>query len=124
VGPCAYCGAPSPFAFNPRLARLSAKAVTIWACPAHRADLPEKGQGGHEMDELTDFLDDESVDLKAAAAAMARFWKSQGLGDAVAAIGQNQGYQGAKFLLGTYFATRAKRLAKESAKAKRNAAPF
>jgi hypothetical protein len=75
------------------------------------------------MDELTDFLDDESKDLKAAAAAMARFWKSQGLGEAVAAIGQAQGYEGAKMLLGCYFAARASRLAHEVAEAKRSV-PF
>jgi hypothetical protein len=76
------------------------------------------------MEELQAFEADERADLRTAAAEMARFWKSQGLGDAVTSIGAGQGYQGAKLLLGTYFAARAKRAAKETAEARRNAAPF
>ena len=124
MGPCFVCAAPAAFAFDPRLAGLQAKGTTIWACANHRAGLPGKAKSGHEMDEMIDFIDDEREDLTAAAAEMARFLKSQGLGDAVRAIGPAMGYQGAKLLLGTYFAARAKRLAKETAEARRNAAPF
>ena len=61
------------------------------------------------MDELQEFEQDEQDDLAAAAAAMARHWKAQGLGEHVAAIGREQGFEGARVLLGTWFAMRAKR---------------
>ena len=109
MGPCAFCGAPAPFGFDPRLARLRSEGRVIWACAGHRAGLPEKQQGGHEMDSLQSFEDDESEDLAAAAGAMARHWKAQGLGEHVAAIGREQGLEGARVLLGTWLALRAKR---------------
>jgi hypothetical protein len=124
MGPCFACAAPGPFGFDPRLAGLRSNGKTKWACADHRAGLPGKAKSGHKMDQLTDFLDDEADDLRMAAAEMARFWKSQGLGDAVTSIGAGQGYQGAKLLLGTYFAARAKRLEKEAAEARRNAPPI
>ncbi len=61
------------------------------------------------MDELQEFEDDEIEDMAFAAAAMARHWKAQGLGEHVAAIGQEQGIEGTRVLLGTWFALRAKR---------------
>ncbi len=61
------------------------------------------------MDELQAFEADEHADLDAAAAAMARHWKEQGLGAHVAAIGREQGLAGGRVLLGTWFALRAKR---------------
>jgi len=61
------------------------------------------------MDSLQSFEDDEREDLAFAAAAMARHWKEQGLGEHVAAIGREQGIEGARVLLGTWFALRAKR---------------
>ncbi len=61
------------------------------------------------MDELQSFEDDEHDDLTAAAAAMARHWKASGLGEHVAAIGREQGIEGARVLLGTWLALRAKR---------------
>ena len=80
MGPCAYCGAAAPFGFDPRLARLRSKGSTKWACAGHRAGLPTKGQGGHEMDELVSFEDDEQADLAVAADALARHWITAGLG--------------------------------------------
>ena len=109
MGPCAFCGAPAPFAFDPYLAGLRSKGRIIWACSTHRAGLPKKQQGGHEMDTLQSFENDESEDLAAAAAAMARHWKAQGLGEQVCAIGREQGVEGARVLLGTWLALRAKR---------------
>ena len=109
MGPCAFCGAPAPFGFDAHLAGLRSKGRIIWACADHCAGLPEKQQGGHEMDSLQSFEDDESEDLAFAAAAMARHWKAQGLGEHVAAIGREQGFEGARVLLGTWFALRAKR---------------
>ena len=61
------------------------------------------------MDELQSFEDDEHDDLAAAAGAMARNWKASGLGEHVAAIGREQGIEGARVLLGTYFELRAMR---------------
>ena len=69
------------------------------------------------MDTLHSFEDDERVDLAAAAAAMANFWKTAGLGAQVAAIGREQGYEGARVLLGTYFDLRARRLYAEAQEA-------
>jgi hypothetical protein len=62
--------------------------------------------------------------LAAAADAMARFWKAQGFGEQVAAIGREQGYEGAKILLAAYFELRARRLDAENAEARRDAPPF
>ena len=122
MGPCATCGAPGAFGFDPVLAGLEAKGATIWACPDHRAGLP--GQGARiEMDELHDFRKDEHEDLRAAAAEMARFLKSQGKGEAVRAIGPALGYECAKTMLGTYFAKRAQRQNREHAEEKRRV-PF
>ncbi len=59
------------------------------------------------MDSLQDFLECEVEDLSRAAAAMARHWKAAGLGDAVKAIGREQGIEGARVLLGTFFELRA-----------------
>ncbi len=95
----------------------------IWACADHRAGLPEKQQGGHEMDSLQSFEDDESEDLAAAAGAMARHWKAQGLDEHVRAIGREQGFEGARVLLGTWLALRAKRHEIEHAGA-RDVVPF
>ena len=75
------------------------------------------------MDALQDFEADEAEDLAAAADALARFWKAQGFGAQVAAIGRVQGFEGARVLLGTYFALRGKRLDAEHEKAKRDV-PF
>lgn len=122
MGPCCYCGAPAPFGFDVRIARLRSEG-TIWACAKHRAGLPGKGQGGHEMDTLQAFEDDERDDLAAAADAMARHWKTAGLGEQVAAIGREAGFEGARVLLGTYFELRARRLEAENAEARRNAPP-
>ena len=61
------------------------------------------------MDELQEFEDGEREDLTTAAGAMAKFWKEQGLGGQVRAIGREQGFEGARVLLGTWFAMRAKR---------------
>ncbi len=61
------------------------------------------------MDELQAFEQDEQDDLATAAGAMARHWKAQGLGEHVRAIGREQGFEGARVLLGTWFALRAKR---------------
>ncbi len=115
MGPCAFCGAPAPFGFDAHLAGLRSKGRTIWACADHRAGLPEKQQGGHEMDSLQSFEDDEVEDLAFAAAAMARHWKAQGLGEHVAAIGREQGLEGGRVLLGTWLALRAKRVEVEHA---------
>ncbi len=123
MGPCAFCGAPAPFGFDPRLAGLRSKGRALWACADHRAGLPEKQQGGHEMDSLQSFEDDEIEDLAFAAAAMARHWKEQGLGAHVAAIGREQGLEGGRVLLGTWFALRAKRHEIEHAGA-RDVVPF
>ena len=112
MGPCRICGAPGPFGFDARLARLRSEG-TIWTCAGHRAGLPGKGKGGHEMDSLQSFEDDEREDLAAAAAAMARFWKTAGLGAQVVAIGKAHGLEGARVLLGTYFELRARRLKAE-----------
>ena len=109
MGPCAFGGAPAPFGFDARLAGLRSKGRVIWACADHRAGLPKKQQGGHEMDELQEFEDDETEDLTTAAGAMAKFWKAHGLDEHVAAIGREQGIEGARVLLGTWFALRAKR---------------
>ena len=89
MGPCAFCGAPAPFVFDAHLTGLRSKGRTIWACADHRAGLPKKQQGGREMDELQEFEDDEIEDMAFAAAAMARHWKAQGLGEHVAAIGRD-----------------------------------
>ncbi len=75
------------------------------------------------MDSLQNFEADESDDLTTAAAAMAKYWKEQGLGEHVAAIGREQGYEGARVLLETYFELRAKRQEAEHAEA-RDAIPF
>jgi hypothetical protein len=123
MGPCAFCGVPAPFGFDAHLAGLRSKGRIIWACATHRAGLPEKGQGGHEMDELQEFEDDEHEDLTAAAGAMALHWKAQGLGEQVAAIGREQGIEGARVLLGTWFALRAHRQNAETKEA-RDAIPY
>ena len=75
------------------------------------------------MDSLQSFEDDEHEDLAFAAAAMARHWKASGLGAQVAAIGREQGYEGARVLLGTGFALRATRHEVEHAGA-RDVIPF
>ena len=75
------------------------------------------------MDGLQAFEQDEQDDLATAAAAMARHWKTQGLGEHVAAIGRAQGIEGARVLLGTYFALRAHRQNAEHAEA-RDAIPY
>jgi hypothetical protein len=113
----------APFGFNPRLARLRSKGSTKWACASHRAGLPEAEKRGIKMDALQAFEVDEADDLAAAADAMARFWKAQGLGEHVAAIGREQGFEGARVLLGTYFELRGQRLDAEHEKAKRDV-PF
>jgi len=69
------------------------------------------------MDTLQAFEDDEIEDLAAAAAAMANYWKTAGLGEHVAAIGREQGFEGARVLLGTWFALRARRLNGETREA-------
>jgi len=74
-----------------------------------RAGLPGKQQGGYGMDELQEFEDGEREDLTTAAGAMAKFWKAHGLDEQVRAIGQEQGIEGARVLLGTWLALRAKR---------------
>jgi hypothetical protein len=102
---------------------LRSKGRTIWACADHRAGLPEKQQGGHEMDELQAFEDDEQEDLAAATNALARHWKAQGLGEQVRAIGRDRALEGARVLLGTWFALRAKRHEVEQAGAS-DAIPF
>ena len=107
MGPCRFCGRAGAFGFDPRLARIRAAAGPIWACAAHRAGLPSKKHGKQNMDILADFLDDEVEDLARAAARMARYWKDAGLDDAVKAIGREQGIEGARVLLGTYFELRA-----------------
>ena len=61
------------------------------------------------MDALQEFEDGETEDLTTAAGAMALHWKAQGLGEHVAAIGREQGLEGARVLLGTWLALRAKR---------------
>ncbi len=75
------------------------------------------------MDELQAFEDDEIEDMGFAAAAMARHWKASGLGEQVRAIGCEQGIEGARVLLGTWFALRAKRHEVEHAGA-RDVIPF
>ncbi len=75
------------------------------------------------MDELQEFEDGEIEDMAFAAAAMARFWKTQGLGEHVAAIGRAQGIEGARVLLGTWFGLRAHRQNAEHAEA-RDAIPY
>ena len=75
------------------------------------------------MDALQDFEADEAEDLAAAADALARHWITAGLGAHVGAIGKAQGFEGARVLLGTYFALRGKRLDAEHEKAKRDV-PF
>ncbi len=109
MGPCAFCGAPAAFGFDAHLAGLRSKGRTIWACAAHRAGLPGKQAGKNTMDELQAFEQDEIEDMATAAGAMARHWKAQGLGEHVAAIGREQGLEGGRVLLGTWFALRAKR---------------
>lgn len=69
------------------------------------------------LDTVADLLDDEAEDLKTAAAAMARHWVAAGLGDAVRAIGPEQGYQGARVLLAHFYEARHKRLLAKTAKA-------
>ena len=123
VGPCRYCAAPAAFGFDIRIARLRTEG-TIWACAMCRAGLPSKGKGGREMDSLQSFEDDEADDLASAADALARHWKTAGLGEHVAAIGREAGLEGAKVLLGTYFELRARRLEVEHAEARRDAPPF
>ncbi len=61
------------------------------------------------MDELMSFEACEKEDLAVAAGAMALHWKAHGLGEQVRAIGREQGIEGARVLLGTWFALRAKR---------------
>ncbi len=61
------------------------------------------------MDVLQEFEDGETEDLTTAAGALARHWKAAGLGEHVAAIGREQGIDGARVLLGTWLALRAKR---------------
>ena len=109
MGPCAFCGAPAAFGFDPRLARLRSEGRIIWACADHRAGLPGKRTGKNTMDELQEFAQDEQDDLATAAAAMAMHWKALGLGEHVAAIGREQGLEGARVMLATWFALRAKR---------------
>ena len=109
MGPCAFCGAPAPFGFDAHLARLRSEGRTIWACADHRASLPGKKQGGYEMDNLQEFEAGETEDLTTAAGAMARHWKTHGLGEHVAAIGREQGFEGARVLLAAWLALRAKR---------------
>ena len=75
------------------------------------------------MDELQAFEQDEQDDLATAAAAMARHWKTQGLGPHVAAIGREQGLEGARVMLATWFALRAHRHEVEHAGV-RDAVPF
>ncbi len=67
------------------------------------------------MDELQEFEQGEQDDLATAAAAMARHWKEQGLGEHVAAIGREQGFEGARVLLAAWLALRAKRVEIEHA---------
>ncbi len=69
------------------------------------------------MDELQAFEQDEHADLATAAAAMARHWKTQGLGEHVRGIGREQGIEGSRVLLGTWFALRAKRYDAEAGEA-------
>ena len=78
------------------------------------------------MDSLQSFEDDEAADLAAAAAAMARHWKTAGLGEQVVAIGREQGFEGAKVLLGTYLELRSRRLRAEcdAAREDDNAIPY
>ena len=109
MGSCAFCGAPAAFGFGPHLAGLRSKGRIIWACADHRAGLPGKAKGMCEMDTLQSFENDEQEDLTTAAGAMALHWKAQGLGEQVRAIGREQGVEGARVLLGTWFALRAKR---------------
>ena len=75
------------------------------------------------MDELQEFEDGETEDLIVAAGAMALHWKAQGFGEQVRAIGREQGFEGARVLLGTWFALRAKRHEVEHAGA-RDVIPF
>ncbi len=116
-GACTICGGPAPSGFDAHLVGLRSKGRTIWACADHRAGLPSKGKSGHYMDTLQAFEDDEIEDLAAAAAAMANYWKTAGLGEHVAAIGREQGFEGARVLLGTWFALRARRLNGETREA-------
>jgi hypothetical protein len=95
----------------------------IWTCAGHRAGLPGKRAGKNTMNELQAFEDDEIEDMGFAAAAMARHWKASGLGEHVAAIGREQGFEGARVLLGTWLALRAKRHEIEHAGA-RDVVPF
>jgi len=76
------------------------------------------------MDSLQSFEDDEAEDLAAAAAAMARHWKAQGLGAHVVAIGREQGVEGAKVLLAKYYELRSQRLRAEREAEEENDAPF
>ncbi len=75
------------------------------------------------MDELQAFEQDEQVDLATAAAAMAQHWKTQGLGEQVRTIGREQGIAGARVMLATWFALRAKRADVEHAGV-RDVVPF
>ncbi len=75
------------------------------------------------MDTLQEFEDGETEDLTTAAGAMAKYWKANGLGEQVRAIGRAQGIEGARVLLGTWFALRAKRHEIEHAGA-RDVVPF
>jgi len=61
------------------------------------------------MNELQAFEQCETDDLATAAAAMALHWRALGLGEHVAAIGRAQGIEGARVMLATWFALRAKR---------------
>ncbi len=123
MGPCVFCGEPAPFGFDPHIARLRSEGRSIWACAGHRAGLPGKRAGKNTMDELQAFEDDEIEGMGFAAAAMARHWKEQGLGEQVRAIGREQGVEGARVLLGTWLALRAKRHEIEHAGA-RDVVPF
>ena len=75
------------------------------------------------MDQLQEFAQDEHDDLATAAAAMAMHWKAQGLGEQVCAIGRAQGIEGARVMLATWFALRAKRHDVENSGV-RDAIPF
>jgi hypothetical protein len=71
----------------------------------------------YPLDNLIDLQGDEAEDLAIAAAAMARHWKAHGLGEAVRAIGPEQGVEGARVFLGEYYEARHKRLQAKFAEA-------
>jgi hypothetical protein len=75
------------------------------------------------MDELQEFGADEAEDLAVAAGKMAGYWKARGLGDAVRAIGREEGVMGARVLLAAFLRLRAERHAAEHAEA-RDAIPW